>query len=41
VCRYFRNYLTEHDFVEIHTPKIISGEMIRKIFYSIFFNYTW
>ena len=25
VCRYFRNYLTEHDFVEIHTPKIISA----------------
>ncbi len=25
VCRLFREYLTAQNFVEIHTPKIISG----------------
>lgn len=25
MCRLFRDYLTEKGFVEIHTPKIISG----------------
>lgn len=26
ICRLFREYLTSQQFVEIHTPKIISGE---------------
>jgi len=25
VCQLFRNYFLEHDFVEIHTPKLIGG----------------
>ena len=28
VCRLFRDYLTKQGFVEIHTPKIISGGWI-------------
>ena len=27
ICRLFRDHLTSEGFVEIHTPKIISGEM--------------
>ena len=27
VCRFFRDYLTSQGFVEIHTPKIISGNV--------------
>lgn len=26
MCRLFRDYLTQKGFVEIHTPKIISGK---------------
>jgi len=25
VCRLFREFLLEHDFVEIHTPKMLAG----------------
>jgi aspartyl-tRNA synthetase len=25
VCQLFREYLLNHDFVEIHTPKLIAG----------------
>lgn len=28
VCRLFRGYLTSQGFVEIHTPKIISGKYL-------------
>ena len=27
ICRLFRDYLTSQGFVEIHTPKIISGKV--------------
>ena len=28
ICRLFREYLTKQGFVEIHTPKIISGNKL-------------
>ena len=38
VCRLFRDYLTSQHFVEIHTPKIISGQF-KKVINKIYHNF--
>ena len=36
VCKYFREYLEKQGFVEIHTPKIISGNYYSCLYTLIF-----
>lgn len=34
VCRFFREHLDRQGFIEIHSPKIISGNFVKKQFFA-------